>query len=136
MIKFYQNFFSKIFFIFFLFFILSATSNCYPQNSLSQATDWLINPSIYKAKVLQNEEQKEITLTNGLIKRVLRTKPNCSTVDYQNLATGEAIIRAVRPEAILWINGRKYAIGGLHGQVEQAYLLRQWIDELTVDSTA
>jgi len=133
MAKFYQSLFQKIIF---LFFILSATSNCYLQNFLSQETDWLINPVIYKAKLIQSEEQKEIVLTNGLIKRVFRIKPNCATVDFQNLSTGEAIIRAVRPEAVLWINGEKYNIGGLGGQVEQAYLLPQWIDELTADSTA
>jgi len=120
----------------FLIIILLNFSNAFSQYLPNQQTDWLINPSKYKAEVLQNKNQKEITLTNGLIKRIFRIKPNCATVDYQNLITGEAIIRAIRPEAILWINGEKYKIGGLEGQIEQAYILPEWLEKMTNDPNA
>ena len=120
----------------FLTVLLLLIYNSYAQNSSTQATDWLINPSEYKAQILQNKQQNEIILTNGLIKRVFRIKPNCATVDFQNLMTGESIIRAVRPEAIVEINEKRIKIGGLEGQIEQAYILPEWLDLMKSDPEA
>ena len=120
----------------YLFFILFPISNIHSQHSSTPASDWLINPSEYKAQILQNKNQNEIILTNGLIKRVFRIKPNCATVDFQNLMTGESIIRAVRPEAIVEINDKRIKVGGLEGQIEQAYILPEWLDSMKSDPEA
>ncbi len=36
--------------------------------------------------------------------------------DYKNIANGQQLLRAVRPEAWLTINGKEYNVGGLYGQ--------------------
>jgi hypothetical protein len=119
--------------IFLSIIILLPISNIHSQHLPKPENDWLIKPSIYKANVHKNKKQKKVVLTNGLIKRVFRIEPNCATVDYQNLITGEAIIRAIRPEAILWINKNKIKIGGLEGQIERAYILPEWLSKMTND---
>jgi len=59
--------------------------------------DWLIDPSPYKAAITEADAGRTLVMDNGLIRRTLRLAPNCATVDYRNLITGEAVIRAVRP---------------------------------------
>lgn len=93
--------------------------------------DWLVTPVLQKAGVYQANGGKDLVLANGLIVRRFRISPNLATVDYQNLTTGEQLVRSVRPEAVLMIDGQKYPIGGLYGQKEHAYLREEWIDGFT-----
>jgi hypothetical protein len=98
--------------------------------------DWLIDPSPFKATISEADGGRSLVLGNGLIRRTLRLAPNCATVDFRNLTTGEAVIRAIRPEAILELDGRKYKVGGLDGQPDQGYLLPAWIEALKADPAA
>lgn len=98
--------------------------------------DWLLKPEPFKARIEETSQGKSVILDNGLVRRSLRLVPDCATIDYQNLMTGEAIIRAVRPEAVLVIDGKKIKVGGLEGQPDQAYILPQWLDSLTADPDA
>lgn len=91
--------------------------------------DWLINSGPYKSEIVKKDNS--ITLTNGLISRTFRTDPNGATVGYQNHITGETIIRGVKPEASIVIDGKQYLVGGLDGQKEYGYLLPEWINSLT-----
>lgn len=95
--------------------------------------DWLVTPVLQKAGVYQANGGKDLVLANGLIVRRFRISPNLSTVDYQNLTTGEQLVRSVRPEAVLVIDGQKYQVGGLYGQKEHAYLREEWIDGFTAN---
>ena len=99
-------------------------------------TDWLINPTPYKAKIFKSKDGKSIFLHNGLIYREIRLTPNAATVGFDNLMTGETIIRGVKPEGEITINGKHYLIGGLTGQSNYAFLKKEWIDELEVDSNS
>ena len=92
------------------------------------AGDWLIKPVKDKAQVLVDRDQKNITLYNGLIKRVFRIQPNVACIDYENLSNGQQLLRAIKPEASVTIDGRLYNIGGLYGQTENAYLQADSID--------
>jgi len=78
--------------------------------------DWLINPSPYKAQVQASADGREVKLNNGLVRRVFRLQPNAATVAYENLVSGESIIRSVRPEAVITLDGVRYDVGGLVGQ--------------------
>jgi len=99
-------------------------------------SDWLLEPELFKSKISETDGGKSIVLENGLIARTFKLSPNCATVDFQNLMTGEAVIRAVRPEAILEIDGQKYKVGGLEGQPDQGYILSEWLEAMTSDSDA
>ncbi len=92
------------------------------------AGDWLIKPIKDRAQVLVSRDQKNITLNNGLVKRVFRIQPNVACIDYENLSNGQQLLRAIKPEASVTIDGRVYNIGGLYGQTENAYLQADSID--------
>ena len=99
-------------------------------------SDWLIDGSPFKAEITTNAQKHELVLDNGLLRRVFRLTPNAATVSFDNLMTGESILRAVRPEAVIELNGAKYEIGGLSGQPVQNFLKPEWIDRLTADPGA
>lgn len=95
--------------------------------------DWLIHPSTAKAQVMVSTDGKTIELNNGLLRRSFRLQPNLVCYDYYNLSNGQQLIRALKPEAEVTISGKKYAIGGLYGQKEQAYLLPEWLNNFTAN---
>ncbi len=109
----------------------------YPyQRTDSLQVDWLLDGSPYKAAAYSTQNEDEIVLSNGLISRIFRLVPNGATVGYDNLMTGEAMLRGVKPEALVTIDGTQYRIGGLVGQPNYAYLTPEWLASLTASPTA
>ncbi|MDX2029099.1 MAG: alpha-galactosidase [Blastocatellia bacterium] len=98
--------------------------------------DWLLGRTAARAAVRHDERRREITIGNGLLARTIRLAPNAATVAFDNLTTGETLLRAVAPEAEVEINGRRYAIGGLTGQPNLAYLRRDWVDAMKTDASS
>ncbi len=92
--------------------------------------DWLIDSAAFSADVYRGANGREIILSNGLIRRVWRIEPNLACVSFDNLMTGQPLLRAVRPEALLSLNGHAFDIGGLTGQPNHAFLLNQWLDDM------
>ncbi|MFH6602175.1 alpha-galactosidase [Maribacter algicola] len=91
--------------------------------------DWLLDNDHYKAAI--DMMDGDIVLGNGLVERRIKIAPNAATVDFRNLVTGEVMLRSIKPEAEVTINGETYAIGGLTGLPEHGYLLEEWLDGLT-----
>ena len=116
------------------FYLLLCCS--FSANAQTQGRDWLLGRTATRAEIQHDKQHSEITLSNGLINRVIRIAPNAATVAFDNLVTGESLLRAVASEAEVEINGKKYAIGGLNGQPNLAYLRRDWIDAMKADATA
>jgi len=118
---------------------------CCAQNQIAQLTvlkesteqlthsDWLVKKAVAHADVYRSADGKDIILYNGLLKRSFRIKPNVACVDFVNLGNGEQMLRAVEPEARLTINGNNVNVGGLYGQKQKAYLLKEWTDSLKAD---
>jgi BNR repeat-like domain len=98
--------------------------------------DWLIDPSSYTAKVVPDDAKREIALTNGLVERRFRLTPNAATVGFENRMTGESVLRGVKPEAAVEIDGQSYDVGGLIGQDEYAYLVPAWLENMTSEPEA
>ncbi len=96
-------------------------------------SDWLVTQINEPVRIQSDSGTKELVLSNGLISRTFRLRPNVATVAYDNLMTGQPIIRGVKPEAIVELEGKKYEIGGLRGQVEYGYLLASQVDSFTAD---
>lgn len=117
----------KLFYLF-PFFFFSFTV----QSQIIQ-DDWLIHPVKIKATIETSADKKDIILSNGLVKRVFRITPNVACIDYLNLSNGQQLLRSIKPEARLVIDGKEYNIGGLHGQNENAYLLPEWVNHLRTD---
>ena len=100
------------------------------------AVDWLVRPVPRGAGVYRTESPDEIVLTNGLISRTFRLSPDCATIALDNLMTGESILRGVKPEAVVEIDGARCNVGGLRGQPNYAYLDPAWLDRLTAEPEA
>ncbi len=100
----------------------------YVKEEVAYAGDWLVKRPAQQAQVYRSANPNEIVLSNGLISRCFRLAPNAATVGFDNLMTGEAILRGVKPEARIKIGGTDYAVGGLSGQPNYAFLRPEWVD--------
>lgn len=108
-----------------------------PALSIVPEKDWLVDASGFKAGVYSSENNREIILWNGLVRRTFRlSEKGLACVDFYNPITGQQLLRAVRPEARITVAGKVVHIGGLIGQPEQAYLRREWIEQLKADPEA
>ncbi len=86
-----------------------------------------INAQAYRAHII--EENGEIILTNGIAERRFITKPDFACVSLTNLYSGEQFLRSVKPEITVTVDERKYAVGGVTGQYEHAFLKPAWIEK-------
>ncbi|MCO5238777.1 MAG: hypothetical protein M9904_01865 [Chitinophagaceae bacterium] len=94
--------------------------------------DWLISTSSQPSAIYKTPEGY-IAMSNGLVTRTFTVAPNGATIGLDNLVTHESLVRAVSPEAVLWINGHEIKAGGLTGQPIANYLLPEWIPEMKAD---
>jgi hypothetical protein len=99
-------------------------------------TDWLINPAPFKANVSVSKGGRELEMNNGLVRRVIRLQPNAATVALDNLVSGESLLRGVKPEAVVEIDGKLLEIGGLKGQRNYAFLRPEWVEQLKAHPAA
>jgi hypothetical protein len=100
------------------------------------AADWLIVPPQQHSAVEHSKDGRHVTLANGLIRRTWRLDPAAATVGFDNLMTGASLIRGVKPEAELELDGQRFPVGGLVGQEEWAYLRPEWLDRMKPDPAA
>lgn len=89
--------------------------------------DWLIDSFPFKSRLTFTKNRA--VLSNGLIRREFVTGPEVATISLSG-STGQELIRAVRPEAEVTIDGIRYEVGGLIGQPNQAFLTDKWIKQL------
>ncbi len=131
---------TRIFKACFVFIILGQISNLssaqndlplYQEDDLAKDIDWLINPEPFTSDLYRDIEGN-LVFSNGLVARTFTLKPDLATIGYQNLVTNESMIRSVRPEASVTINGIQIEVGGLYGQPIHNYLLPEWIADMTV----
>ncbi len=106
------------------------------QSIFAEKKDWLIDGSSYKAEVKLSPDKKCIELTNGLLRRIFSITPNGATIGLDNLMTGQNELRAVRPEAMLVINGKEYSIGGLSGQPIHNFLTKDMLSGMQLCDSA
>lgn len=106
------------------------------KEQVAEKTDWLIHSPRAHAAIYRSADDKEIILSNGLVSRTFRLTPNAATVALDNLTTGDSMLRAVKPEATLDLDGARYDVGGLVGQPELAYLKPEWLDAMHADPSA
>ena len=91
--------------------------------------DWLVKPIQRKSSIVQKENH--IVLDNGLVRREFYVGKNLACFSYLNLSNGQQLLRAVQPEAKIILNGKMYAVGGMEGQKERAYLKPEWLSQMT-----
>lgn len=97
-----------------------------PENYQLQR-DWLLDASAFKAAAAQ--EKGVITLSNGLVTRQFRVEESgtYATIGLRSEMTGEALLRSIRPDADLTIDGTLFSIGGTQPQPNHAFLRPDWL---------
>ncbi len=98
--------------------------------------DWLVDPAPFRATAQMSLGGGEIELANGLVRRVIRLKPAAATVALDHLITGESLVRSVRPEAMVELNGVSCQLGGLTNQPVHNFLKAEWLENLRADPAA
>jgi len=98
--------------------------------------DWLVVEGGWTARVEQDSAAHRVALDNGLIRREFLLRPDAATIAFDNLMTGDSMLRAPKPEARVTLDGLEFAVGGLSGQPDHAFLLPEWIPELRDDAAA
>lgn len=106
------------------------------ERAMRSQADWLLAQEEFPARVIEDSGRGEVMLTNGLVSRTFRLRPNFATVDFTNLMTETLVIRGVKPEAVVTLDGTPFEIGGLKGQPDYAYLDPRWLDTMTADPDA
>lgn len=102
-----------------------------PDSGTISGEDWLVDPVQEKAAVYRTADGKGLSLSNGLLSRTFLLEPNAATIGFDLLVSDQALLRGVKPEAIITVNGKTIEVGGLKGQPNYAYLSAQWLDRLT-----
>jgi len=102
--------------------------------------DWLVQSSdnrtgtgregATKAAVYRTADSKQIILFNGLVRRSFSLLPDAVCFDYRNMSNGQQLLRSVKPEASITLDGVEYAVGGAAGESENAYFLPEWLQDL------
>lgn len=107
-----------------------------PKRNGAARKDWLLDGEPFRAGVYRTAHADEIALDNGLVRRTFRLAPNGATVGLDNLMADQAVLRGVKPEASVTLDGVRYEVGGLKGQPNYAYLPAEWLDKLEADPAA
>lgn len=97
--------------------------------------DWLIDPTPFRARIARSADGKAVVITNGLVRRELRVDPG-ATVALDDLTRGVSVLRGVKPEARITLDGVEYDVGGLTGQPNYAFLRPEQVDGMQVDPDA
>ncbi|MAG57336.1 MAG: alpha-galactosidase [Planctomycetes bacterium] len=98
--------------------------------------DWLVRGVPRSAGAWTSADGRELHLANGLVRRTFRLAPDLACVALEDLRTGRSLLRAVRPEARLVLDGNTVNVGGLVGQPNHAYLLPAWLETMRPDPAA
>lgn len=101
-----------------------------------QQDDWLLGQGNFEVNVYRSKNGKDLIISNGLVSRTFRVDPYCACYSFKNQTTGKEMLRALRPEAVVTINGKSYHLGGVVGQFQYAYQENDWMENYTNDLSA
>ncbi|MEZ0327720.1 MAG: alpha-galactosidase [Fimbriimonas sp.] len=99
-------------------------------NARAEERDWLLGGTKQTAGVFRTTNPNEFVLANGLIARTFRLSPAAATVAITDLRTNAELLRGIKPEAELTLDGKPLSIGGLVGQPDLAYLTPAWLNQM------
>lgn len=113
-----------------------------PPPSTPPEQDWLLrHPDRPPAEVRLEPDGRTLVMENGLARRVWRigTDGSAACISLVRTELGRApgaagganeLIRAVRPEAELVVDGARLPVGGLQGQPDHAFLRAEWLETM------
>ena len=68
--------------------------------ALGKIPDWLIKKIDYPAEILENTEDRTLTLTNGLVSRTFLYSPGFATIDLYSHEKNSSVLRAIDAEVL------------------------------------
>ena len=101
-----------------------------PKLASGHRGDWLTDKVTQKSGVYSTEIPGELCLDNGLLRRRFLVTPNLASVGLEELRSERSVLRDIRPEAKIVLDGMSYDVGGLQGQPVRNFLLPKWYGEL------
>ncbi len=121
--------------------LLSACQSALVSVSPAPTPDWLVETVDTPATARWSQDRSTLVLSNGLAERTFTFRPHglgkdlrgVATTSLRHLGSGEEFIRAVEPEAVLEIDGRRVQVGGLKGQVNRAFLRATDVEQLSAN---
>ncbi|MGE3308872.1 MAG: alpha-galactosidase [Limisphaerales bacterium] len=102
-----------------------------PSVAARRQSDWYVRSTHAPSRLSRGIHDSTLVLHNDLVRRTFLLSPNAATVGVDHLVTGQSLLRAVEPEAIVTLDGQSYPVGGLGGQPDRGYLIPSWLDRLT-----
>lgn len=98
-----------------------------------QQSDWLLDPSPYRAELRQDGNQ--IVIENGLLRLRVQQNP-LALVGIEQVTNGQQMLRAAAPLGEFTVDGLVERIGGLSKQPNRAFLLPEWLPDMPADPLA
>lgn len=90
----------------------------------ASARDWLVD-KISDPTTITITPAGTLLLSNTLISREFLIEPDFATIDFRDLhTTNSSLLRCVKPEAIIALDGFEYNIGGVKPNTQCAYFNR------------
>lgn len=120
----------------FLWGLVLSVSSAAVAEAPAAGPDWLVSDQAWPAEIRPGDEPNTLVMSNGLIQRTFTTTPNFATLEMLNLMTGASLLRGVKPEAVVELDGTRFEVGGLKGQPDYGYLNKAWIPALTANAEA
>ena len=68
--------------------------------AICKLPDWLVKKIDYPAHVVVNDEDKTLTLTNGIVSRTFLLSPGFVTIDLYSHEKNSSVLRALGPEVL------------------------------------
>jgi hypothetical protein len=121
--------------------LLTACRSAPPAAVDESAGDWLVDAIHVPATASWSADGSTLVLSNGLAERTFTLRPHpaadglraIGTTSMRNLSSSEEFIRAVEPEAVIEIEGKRILVGGLAGQLNRAFLRSPDVEQLRAD---
>ncbi|MFC2126047.1 hypothetical protein ACFLU5_14690 [Bacteroidota bacterium] len=101
----------------------------YNPEEITYRDDWLIKKPDFQSALFRKADQC-LVLSNGLISRTFTLAPDGATVGLDLLTNNKSFFRALKPEAIIVLDGDTITVGGLKGQPVMNYFKDEWIHNL------
>ncbi|CAF1266461.1 unnamed protein product [Didymodactylos carnosus] len=103
--------------LFTLLLLISTTENVL-------SLDWLVDKVPFET-TLKKTNRGTLVLSNALVSREFLLEPDFATIDFRdNHTTKSSLLRCVKPEAIITLDGIEYPIGGVLSNAHCAYFNR------------
>ncbi len=87
-----------------------------------ETNDWLVDRSSRTAGVFRDGLAESLVLDNGYVRRTFLLAPNLACIGLEHGENHESLLRGIRPECIITLNGKAYPVGGLTGQRVENFL--------------